>query len=84
MLSLDREMLLIIGVVVCIIATAYMYKEFNKAKTDIDGIKNFCNKIVQAQQPPPPHQRTLQHHDDEENEEEEPVPVKKVAESEDN
>ena len=74
MLSLDREMLLIIGVVVCIIATAYMYKEFNKAKTDIDGIKNFCNKIAQVQSPPPPVRQvktlTVQEVD-----EEEPEPV---------
>lgn len=84
MLSFDRETLTIVAIIVCIAATAYLYREFTQAKSDIEGIKGFCNKIVQAQQPPPPHQRTLQHHDDEENEEEEPVPVKKVAESEDN
>lgn len=74
MLSLDREMLLIVGIVVCIAATAYMYKEFTKAKTDIDGIKNFCNKLVQAQTPPPPPQQVRKLIVQEEDQEE-PEPV---------
>lgn len=83
MISFDRETLTIVAIIVCIAATAYMYKEFTKAKSDIEGIKGFCNKIVQAQQPPPPHQQTLQCQEVED-EEEEPVPVKRIAESEDN
>jgi hypothetical protein len=61
-----------------------MYKEFTQAKSDIEGIKGFCNKIVQAHTPPPPpptQQRVIQEHDEEEEEE---VVINNVAESEEN
>jgi hypothetical protein len=83
MISFDRETLTIVAVIVCIAATVYMYKEFTKAKSDIESIKGFCNKIVQAHTPPPPTQhRVIQEHDEEEEEEE--VPIKNVAESKEN
>tara|TARA_A100001234_G_scaffold28302_1_gene22116 strand:- start:2761 stop:2937 length:177 start_codon:yes stop_codon:yes gene_type:complete len=58
-----------------------MYREFTQAKSDIEGIKGFCNKIVQAHTPPPTQQRVIQEHDDEEEEE---VPINNVAESKEN
>jgi hypothetical protein len=83
MISFDRETLTIVAVIVCIAATVYMYKEFTKAKSDIESIKGFCNTIVQAHTPPPPTQRrVIQEHDEEEEEEE--VPIKNVAESKEN
>ncbi len=84
MLSFDRETMTIVAIIVCIAATAYMFNEFSKAKSDIEGIKGFCNKLVQAQQspPPPPRQQVLQQEDDDDDEE--PVPVNRVAESGDN
>jgi len=83
MLSFDRETLTIVAIVVCIAATVYMYKEFTNAKSDIEGIKSFCNKIVQAQhQPPPPRQQIIEEGDDEDDEE--PVPVNNIADSGDN
>ena len=83
MISFDRETLTIVAVIVCIAATVYMYKEFTKSKSDIESIKNFCNKIVQAHTPPPPTQhRVIQEHDEEEEEEE--VEIKNVAESKEN
>ena len=83
MLSFDRETLTIVAIIVCIAATVYMYKEFTKAKSDIENIKGFCNKIVQAHTPPPPptQQRVIQEHDEEEEEE---VVINNVAESEEN
>ena len=83
MISFDRETLTIVAVILCIAATVYMYKEFTQAKSDIEGIKGFCNKIVQAHTPPPPptHQRVIQEHDEEEEEE---VVINNVAESEEN
>ena len=84
MISFDRETLTIVAVIVCIAATVYMYKEFTKSKSDIESIKNFCNKIVQAHTPPPPpptQQRVIQEHDEEEEEE---VVINNVAESEEN
>ena len=83
MLSFDRETLTIVAIIVCIAATAYMYKEFTKAKSDIENIKGFCNKIVQAQhQSPPPRQQVIEEGDDDDDEE--PVPVNKIADSGDN
>ena len=83
MISFDRETLTIVAVILCIAATVYMYKEFTQAKSDIEGIKGFCNKIVQAHTPPPPptKQRVIQEHDEEEEEE---VVINNVAESEEN
>tara|TARA_A100001201_G_scaffold7950_1_gene12496 strand:+ start:1211 stop:1456 length:246 start_codon:yes stop_codon:yes gene_type:complete len=81
MISFDRETLTIVAVILCIAATVYMYREFTQAKSDIEGIKGFCNKIVQAHTPPPTQQRVIQEHDDEEEEE---VPINNVAESKEN
>lgn len=81
MISFDRETLTIVAVILCIAATVYMYKEFTQAKSDIEGIKGFCNKIVQAHTPPPTQQRVIQEHDEEEEEE---VPINNVAESKEN
>ena len=84
MISFDRETLTIVAVILCIAATVYMYKEFTQANSDIEGIKGFCNKIVQAHTPPPPpptQQRVIQEHDEEEEEE---VVINNVAESEEN
>ena len=82
MISFDRETLTIVAVILCIAATVYMYKEFTQAKSDIEGIKGFCNKIVQAHTPPPTQQRVIQEHDEEEEEEE--VVINNVAESKEN
>ena len=84
MISFDRETLTIVAVILCIAATVYMYKEFTQAKSDIEGIKGFCNKIVQAHtppSPPPTQQRVIQEHDEEEEEE---VVINNVAESKEN
>lgn len=83
MLSFDRETLTIVAIVVCIAATAYIYKEFSKAKDDIEGIKGFCNKLVQAHTPPQPRPTTSKTIAvEEEGEDDEPAPVN--AESEEN
>jgi len=83
MLSFDRETLTIAAIVVCIAATVYMYSEFSKAKNDIEGIKGFCNKLVQAHTPPPTRPLTSKATGDEDDDDDdEPTPV--TAESEEN
>jgi len=52
MLSLDRETLTVVALIVCLAATAYLYKEFALAKTELVNIKKFCNKLATPQQPP--------------------------------
>lgn len=46
MLSLDRETLTIVALIVCLAATAYLFKEFAQAKTELVNIKKFCNKLT--------------------------------------
>jgi len=75
MLSFDRETL-------TIVATVYIYKEFSKAKDDIEGIKGFCNKLVQAHTPPQPRPTTSKTIAVEEEDGDEPTPV--TAESGEN
>jgi len=82
MLSFDRETLTIVAIVACIAATVYMYNEFSKTKNDIEGIKGFCNKLVQAHTPPPTRPMTSKTIAVEEEDEDEPSPV--TAESEEN
>ena len=43
---LDRETLTIVALIVCLAATAYLYKEFALAKTELVNIKKFCNKLA--------------------------------------
>ncbi len=78
MISFDRETLTLVAVIVAIAASLYLYKEFTKTKSDIEGIKNFCNTIVQAHTPPPPQARQIITDDEED------VPIEKVADSEEN
>jgi hypothetical protein len=86
MLSFDRETMTIVAIVVCIAATVYMYKEFSKTKHDIEGIKNFCNKLVQAHTPQPTHHKsqskTLPVQEEDDDDDDEPTPVD--AETEEN
>jgi len=83
MLSFDRETLTIVAIVTCIAATVYIYKEFSKAKDDIEGIKGVCNKLVQAHTPPQPRPTTSKTIAvEEDDEDDEPTPVN--AESEEN
>ena len=44
MFSFDRDTAVIAAVVVCIVATLYMYREFGKTKNDLYEMKNLVDK----------------------------------------
>ena len=47
MISMDRETLMMISTVVCVGAIIFLFKEMNKAKTDVENLKNFSSHLVQ-------------------------------------
>ena len=55
MFTFDRETMTMIAVVLSILATVYMYKELNKTKEDMNGIKKtfvgFVNHISSHENP---------------------------------
>jgi len=46
MFTFDRDIVTIIAVIVCIVATAYMYKELKKTNEEMEGVKGFNGKLV--------------------------------------
>jgi hypothetical protein len=45
MFALDRETAILVGVVVCIAASVYMYRELKNSKQDITKITTFLDKF---------------------------------------
>ena len=39
MFTFDRDTATIVAVLMCIVATVYMYRELNKTKTEMEGVK---------------------------------------------
>lgn len=48
MFAFDRETATIVAIVVCIAASAYLFNELKKTKSDVEGFKN---ALVEKQQP---------------------------------
>ena len=46
MFTFDRDTITIVAVIVCIVATAYMYRELKKTNEEMEGIKGFNGKLV--------------------------------------
>jgi len=44
---MDRETLMMIATIVAIAGVIFLFKEMNKAKQDVEGLKNFSAQIVQ-------------------------------------
>jgi len=47
MIPMDRETLMMIATIVAIAGVIFLFKEMNKAKQDVEGLKNFSAQIVQ-------------------------------------
>lgn len=45
MISLDRETAMMVAIVVSLLASAYLYKEFQKQKTDMSTLKNYTANV---------------------------------------
>ena len=53
MFTFDRDTATIVAVLMCIVATMYMYRELNKTKSEMDNVKGILWK---------PHDTFIQHH----------------------
>jgi hypothetical protein len=59
MFTFDRETGIIVAVIICVIASVYMYKELKTAKKDLEEVKGFNGKLtsfLSRPQPPQPPQ----------------------------
>lgn len=46
MFTFDRDTATIVAVLMCIVATMYMYRELNKTKTEMDNVKGFYGNLM--------------------------------------
>ena len=47
MMQMDRETLMMIATIVAIAGVMFLFREMNKAKQDVEGLKNFSVQLVQ-------------------------------------
>jgi hypothetical protein len=60
MFTFDRETGIIVAVIVCVIASVYMYKELKTAKKDLEEVKGFNGKLTSFLSRPPQTPQTPQ------------------------
>ena len=51
---MDRETLMMIATIVAIAGVIFLFKEMNKAKQDVENLKNFSAHLVQRLSAPEP------------------------------
>jgi len=51
---MDRETLMMIATIVAIAGVIFLFKEMNKQKQDLEGLKNFSSTLIQRMRPPEP------------------------------
>jgi len=59
MIPVSREILTSVAVIVCLAVCIYMFRELNRAKEDVDQLKNVSTRLMhmsmpQPRPPPPP------------------------------
>ena len=54
MIQLDRETLMMIATIVAIAGVIFLFREMNKAKQDVENLKNFSAHVVQRLSAPEP------------------------------
>jgi hypothetical protein len=54
MIQMDRETLMMIATIVAIAGVIFLFKEMNKAKQDVENLKNFSAHLVQRLSAPVP------------------------------
>jgi hypothetical protein len=50
MFGLDRDTAIITAVVICVVASAYLYRELKKSQEEIDQVKSFIEREVEESQ----------------------------------
>ena len=53
MFTFDRDTATIVAVLMCIVATVYMYRELNKTKSEMDNVKGFYGNLMARLSRPP-------------------------------
>ena len=51
---MDRETLMMVATIVAIAGVIFLFKEMNKAKQDLEGLKNFSSTLIQRMRTPEP------------------------------
>jgi hypothetical protein len=54
MIQMDRETLMMVATIVAIAGVIFLFKEVNKAKQDVDNLKNFSAQLIQKLSAPVP------------------------------
>jgi len=54
MISMDKNLMTTVGVVVCLLVTIYLFRELTKAKDDVEQLKNVSMHLMQMNEPPRP------------------------------
>jgi hypothetical protein len=54
MIPMDRETLMMIATIVAIAGVIFLFKEMNKAKQDVESLKNFSAHLVHRLSAPEP------------------------------
>ena len=54
MIQMDRETLTMIATIVAVAGVIFLFREMNKAKQDVENLKNFSAQVVQRLSAPEP------------------------------
>jgi len=65
---MDRETLMMIATIVAIAGVIFLFKEMNKAKQDVDNLKNFSAHLIQRLSAPEPQSTPISEAGDEKEE----------------
>ena len=69
MIQMDRETLMMIATIVAIAGVIFLFKEMNKAKQDVESLKNFSAHLIQRLSAPEPQSAPISEAEDENAEE---------------
>lgn len=47
MIPMDRETMMMVAVIVCLVGLIFMFKELNKTREEMNGFKTFSTQLVQ-------------------------------------
>jgi len=68
MIPMDRETLMMIATIVAIAGVIFLFKEMNKAKQDVESLKNFSAHLVHRLSAPEPQSASISEEEDEKEE----------------
>jgi hypothetical protein len=71
MIPMDRETLMMIATIVAIAGVIFLFKEMNKAKQDVESLKNFSAHLVRRLTMPEPQSEPVSEPEDEKEDAEE-------------